>query len=107
MKELDALEVGWGKLLQLLAAGREISKDTISKIHATIETKKQELAGLDAEVSKLANMTDQNMMMPVCVRGKAYCGSVIIINAIKYLLPSEVNRTIFKLRNKRVVMVGL
>lgn len=107
LKKLDALEVGWGKLLQLLAAGREISKDTISKIHATIETKKQELAGLDAEVSKLANMTDQNMMMPVCVRGKAYCGSVIIINAIKYLLPSEVNRTIFKLRNKRVVMVGL
>lgn len=65
------------------------------------------MANLDAEISKLANMTDQDMKAPVCVRGNAYPGSVIIINSIKYMLPSDVNRIIFKLRNKTVVMVKL
>ena len=76
-------------------------------MHANIAAKSQELADLDAEVSKLANMTDQNMNMPVCVRGRAYGGSIIVINAIKYMLSSEVYRVVFKLRNKQVVMVTL
>ena len=53
-----------------------------------------------------ANLTDQDMKA-VIVRGNAYEGSVIEINAVKYALPSHVNRVIFKLRNKNVVMVKL
>lgn len=105
--ELSALETGWSKILQLLSSGKEVSKDTVRKVHATMEVKNKELAELDAEISKLANMTDQSMNAPVYIRGKAYEGSVIIINTIKYLLSSEVKRVIFKLRDKKVVMVTL
>lgn len=105
--ELSALEKGWSKILQLLSSGKEVPKDTVRKMHATMEVKNKELAELDAEISKLANMTDQNMNAPVYIRGKAYEGSVIIINTIKYLLSSEVKRVIFRLRDKKVVMVTL
>ncbi len=105
--ELSALEKGWSKILQLLTSGKEVSKDTVRKMHATMEVRNKELAELDAEISKLANMTDQSMNAPVYIRGKAYEGSVIIINTIKYLLSAEVKRVIFKLRDKKVVMVTL
>ena len=92
-------------MLKHLPAKKELAEETLKKLNATIVAKDRELANLDAEISKLANMTDQDMKAPVCVRGNAYPGSVIIINSIKYMLPSDVNRIIFKLRNKTVVMV--
>lgn len=105
LEELEPLEAGWNRILQLIAAEREVPEDFVRKVHATIAAKNQELAQLDAEVSKLANMTDQNMSAPVCVRGTAHGGSVIIINTISYSLSSDVNRVIFKLRNNHVAMV--
>ncbi len=107
VNELNALDKGWNKILQLLSANREVSEDTVRKVHATIVAKSQELADLDAEISKLANITDQGMIAPVTVRGRAFGGTVIVINDIKYMLTSEVRRAIFKLRNKRIVMVTL
>lgn len=107
LNELSVLEKGWNKLIQMLAEKKEVPKETLLKVQASIVAKGQELADLDAEISKLVNMTDQTMYAPVRVRGKSYGGSVIIINAIKYLLPMDVKRVIFKLRNKQVVMVNL
>lgn len=107
VNELNALDKGWNKILQLLSANREVSEDTVRKVHATIVAKSQELADLDAEISKLANITDQGMIAPVTVRGRAFGGTMIVINDIKYMLTSEVRRAIFKLRNKRIVMVTL
>ena len=107
LNDLMILEKGWKRVLQGVTADKEIPRDTLSRMHAIITAKSQELADLDAEVSKLVNMTDQNMNMPVCVRGRAYGGSIIVINAIKYMLSSEVYRVVFKLRNKQVVMVTL
>ena len=107
LNELSGLEAGWNKILQLVAAEKEVSEDIIRKVHATIVAKSHELANLDAEVSKLANITDQNMSAPVCVRGKAHSGGVIVINGISYMLSGAVNRVIFKLRNKRIIVVTL
>lgn len=107
LNDLMILEKGWKRVLQGVTADKEIPRDTLRRMHANITAKSQELADLDAEVSKLVNMTDQNMNMPVCVRGRAYGGSIIVINAIKYMLSSEVYRVVFKLRNKQVVMVTL
>ncbi len=105
--ELSALEKGWDRVLQMISAEVEVPKETLRKIHATIEAKNHEMAGLDAEVSKLINMTEHTMNAPVCIRGRAYEGSVIIINTFKYMLSSEVKRVIFKLRDKKVAMVTL
>lgn len=105
LNELNSLETGWNKILQMLAAQREVPVDIVRKVQATIVAKSHELAQLDAEVSKLANLTDQNMNAPVCVRGTAHAGSVIVINTISYNLSANVNRVIFKLRNTHVVMV--
>ena len=97
------------QILKALPSKKELAEEIIKKLNGAIVAKDHELAELDAEASKLANLTDpeQNMKDPVCVRGNAYEGSVITINTIKYLLPSNVSRVIFKLRNKRVVMLKL
>lgn len=107
LEEFSNLEQGWKRIQEALAAGREISEETVHKVYNAIVVKDQELAELDAEISKLANLTDSNMNMPVCVRGKAHEGSIIMINGIKYALSSDVRKVIFKLRNKHVVMVTL
>ena len=107
LNELAVLEQSWNKLLKMIAIEKTLPERTVRKVHATIVAKGHELAELDAESSKLANLTDQNMNMPVCVRGKAYGGSVIVINSIKYMLTSEISRVIFKLKNKHVTIVTL
>ncbi|MDE5802081.1 MAG: FapA family protein [Lachnospiraceae bacterium] len=107
LNELAMLEKGWNMLLQMIAAKKEVSKEMVSKVHATITVKGQELADLDAEATKLANETDQTVKAPVCVRGNAYGGSVIVINTIKYMLSQEISRVVFRLRNKQVIMVTL
>ncbi len=107
LNELSALDMGRNKIIQLITAEKEVPEDMLRKVCATITVNSQELANLDAEVSKLANLTEQNFIAPVCVRGKAHVGSSIVINSIKYMLSMEVNRVIFKLRNKQVIIVTL
>ncbi len=105
--ELLALESGWKKLVRMQAVARPVSEEAMKKVRSTILAKNQELAELDAEISRLTNVTDQTMKMPVCVRGIAHEGSVIIINTIKHVVPSEVRRVVFKLRNNKVAMVTI
>lgn len=104
--ELSMLEEHWNRILQTLPPNKEKAVELIQKLNAAIVTKDHELAELDADISKLTNMTDQDMKA-VIVRGYAYEGSIIDINTIRYTLPSQVFRIIFKLRNSNVVMVRL
>lgn len=106
LDELLVLEDGWNRVLQALPPERGQAEQLIKKLNVSIVAKQNELAELDAEASKLANLTNQDMKA-VIVRGNAYEGSTIAINAIKYVLPSQVNRAMFKLRNKKVVIVKL
>ena len=92
--------------MQTLPPDKEEAEELIKKLNAAIVAKDHELADLDAEVSKLANMTDQDMKA-VIVRGNAYEGSIVEISTVRYILPSHVSRIVFKLRNKSVVMVKL
>lgn len=106
LDELSRLEEQWNRVLHSMPPEKEQAEELIKKLNAAIVTKDHELADLDADISKLANLTDQGMKA-VLVRGNAYEGSFIEINTIKYMLPSHVSRVIFKLRNKNVVMVAL
>lgn len=107
LNELSDLEKEWNKMFMLCSAGKDVPEEISRKVHAAIEIKSQKIAELDGEASKLANLTEQTMKEPVCIRGRAYGGSMIIINSIKYTLTAEVKRAVFKLRNKQVVMVAL
>lgn len=107
LAELSSLEKAWERVRRILAAGKEVPKETLRKVRAGMVARNNELAELDAEAAKLANMTDQAMKAPVSVRGSAYGGSDVTINAIKYTLTSEVHRVVFKLRNAQVVIVAL
>lgn len=107
LSDLEALERESSKIVQMAASGKAVPEEIQRKIHASIEVQTQKLAELDGEASKLVNATEQAAKEPVCVRGKAYEGSVIILNGFKYTLTVEVRRVLFKLRNKQVVMVGL
>lgn len=104
--ELQMLEERWNSILQALPPDKEQAAELIKRLNAAIVAKDKELADLDAEVSKLDNMTGQEMKA-VIVRGIAHAGSVVEINSIKYVLPSSMVRIIFKLRGKNVVMVKL
>ncbi len=106
LSELSILEEQWNRILQNASAGKEQVILLIQKLNAAIVTKNKELADLDADISKLASLTDQEMKM-VTVRGSAYEGSVIEINNMKYMLPAQVTRVYFKLKGKSVVMVKL
>ncbi len=106
LSELSMLEEKWHKILQEFPPDKEQAEALIKKLNAAIVAKDHELADLDADISKLTNLTDQDMKA-VYVRGNAYEGSIIEINTFKYMLPANVSRVIFKLRNKNVVMVKL
>ncbi len=106
LSELSMLEEKWHKILQEFPPDKEQAETLIKKLNAAIVAKDHELADLDADISKLTNLTDQDMKA-VYVRGNAYEGSIIEINTFKYMLPANVSRVIFKLRNKNVVMVKL
>lgn len=107
LSELEELERDWNKIMMFFSMGKEVPEETQRKVHAAIEVKKQQLAELDGEASKLVNLTEQTTKEPVCVRGRAYEGSTIVINGIRYALTSEVRRVLFKIKNKQVVMVAL
>ncbi len=107
LSDITSLRDEWEKILQAPFARERIPENLRWKVYATLEAKNRELAEMDAEASKLFNMTEQFIIDPVSVRGKAYEGSVIVINGIKYALPGEVGRVAFKLRNKKVVMTTL
>ena len=102
--DITSLRGEWEKILQSPVAKEKIPENLSWKVYATLEAKNQELAEMDAEASKLVNITEQAILDSVCVRGRAYEGSVIVINGIKYALPGQVDRVAFKLRNKKVVM---
>ena len=104
--ELHMLEERWNSILQALPPDKGLAAELIKKLNAAIVAKDKELADLDAEVSKLDNITGPEMKA-VIVRGIAHAGSVVEINSIKYMLPSSMARIIFKLRGKNVVMVKL
>ena len=104
--ELQMLEERWNSILHALPPDKEQAAELIKRLNATIVSKDKELADLDAEVSKLDNITGQEMKA-VIVRGVAHAGCVVDINSIKYVLPSAMVRIIFKLRGKSVVMVKL
>ncbi|GEM_PF-1863163 len=106
LSDVKALEKEWEKVIQMEEAGKEVPEEIQRKIHAAIEVQGQRLAELDGEDAKLANLTGQAAKEPVIVRGKAYEGSVVILNGIKYALTAEMRRVLFKLRNKQVVMVA-
>lgn len=106
LQELSMLEQQWNKTLKSLPPDRDQAVLFIKKMNVAIVAKEQELAELDANVSKLAHVTDQDMKA-IIVRGDAYEGSMIEINKAKYMLPSQMSRIVFKLRNKNVVMAKL
>lgn len=107
LEDMKALEEEWEKILQMEEVGRAVPEEIQRRIHAAMEVQGQRLAELDGEDSKLTNLTGQAAKEPVIVRGRAYEGSVVVLNGIKYTLTSEVRRVVFKLRNKQVVMVAL
>lgn len=107
LNDLESLERERSKMVVMSAAGVDVSEELRRKIYGAIDVKMQELAEMDGEASKLVNQTEQTTKEPVCVRGRAHEGSMIIINGIKYTLKGEVRRVVFKLRNKQVVMVAL
>lgn len=104
--QLSMLEEQWNKILKSLPPDKEKAVELIKKLNGAIVAKDHELAELDADISKLAHITDEGMKA-VLVRGNAYEGSIIEINTVKYMLRSNVNRIIFKLKNKNVVMVRM
>lgn len=106
VEELSILEDHWNRILKALPPDKEQAVEIIKKLNSAIVTKDRELANLDADISKLANLTDQGMNA-IYVRGYAYEGTIIEINKIKYMLPSKVGRVILKLRNNQVAMVKL
>ena len=106
LEQLSMLEERWNKILKSLPPDKEKAVELIKKLNGAIVAKDHELADLDADISKLAHITDEGMKA-VLVRGNAYEGSVIEINTIKYMLRSNVSRIIFKLKNKNVVMVRM
>lgn len=106
LSDLDALEKERAKIVKLALTGTKVPEVLARKILAAIEVQSQKLAELDGEEAKLVNLTEE-AKEPVHVRGRAYEGSIIIINGTSYMLTSEVRRVLFRLRNKQVVMVTL
>lgn len=104
--ELSIIEERWNTALQTLPPDRDQAVGIIKKLNAAVVAKNKEVADIDAEISKLANLTDQNMKA-VVVRGNAHVGSVIEINKVRYALPSAVSRVAFKLKNKNIIIVKL
>lgn len=107
LRDITAIKTEWDKILKAFSVKEKIPSDLRWKILATLEAKNRELAEIDAEASKLVNMTEQTMKEAVRVRVKAYEGSIVVINDIKYALSGDVDRVAFKLRNKSVVMTSI
>lgn len=97
LNEIAMLEKGWNMLLQMITAKKEVSKEMVSKVHATLTVKGQELADLDAEATKLANETDQTVKAFVCVRGNAYGGSIFEDNEIERAILAELFQPEYKI----------
>lgn len=106
LDELQMLEERWNKILQSLPPVREQAALLIHSLNVDIVSKQNELADLDAEVSKLTSFTKPGVRA-VIVRGNAYEGCSIEINTVKYMLPRQVSRMIFQQKGKKVVMVKL
>lgn len=106
LEALSMLEEKWNAVLKSLPPNKEQAAELIKKLNVAIVAKDKELADLDADISRLTHATDPDMI-EILVRGNAYEGSTVVINTIRYMLSSNVNRVIFKIRNKSVVVVKL
>lgn len=106
LDELHMLEERWNEVLQSLPPVKSLAALLIKKLNVAIVGKQKELADLDAEVSRLVNCTKPDLRA-VIVRGYAYEGSVVEINRVKYVLPSQASRVFFKQKNKSIAMVKL
>lgn len=107
LNEIAIFEAGRDKMTKALRTNRTHAEDFLRKIGIAISMKEKELIALDEEMAKLTDMTGNQMKVPVWVRGKAHVGSTIYIDNIKYVLPQEISRVIFKKRNNNVVMLQL
>lgn len=76
LEQLSMLEEQWNKILKSLPPDKEKAVELIKKLNGAIVAKDHELAELDADISKLAHITDEGMKA-VLVRGNAYEGSII------------------------------
>lgn len=106
LDELHMLEERWNSVLQAIPSDKTIAAHLIKTLNVAIVGKQKELADLDAEVSRLVNCTNPELRA-VIVRGYAYEGSVIEINRVKYVLPSQASRVYFKQKNKSIAVVKL
>lgn len=79
--------------------------DILRKIEIGIKMKEQELNEIELKMKNLIASTKLGKNMPVLVKGKAYAGSVIIIDGITYILPQSISRVVFKKRNKNIIML--
>lgn len=104
LDELQILEEKWNKVLQCLPPDKATAELLIRSLNVEIVSKQNALADLDAEMSRLNNLTKQGSRA-VIVRGNAYEGCSLEINRVKYVLSGKANRVIFELRGKKVVMV--
>lgn len=107
LNEISVFEEGKKKMQRQLRTNKAHAEDFIRKIKIAITMKERELQEIEAETESLFEMINQEMKVPVWVRGKAHVGSTVYIDSIKYVLPQEISGVIFKKRNKNVVMLRL
>lgn len=107
LNEIAIFEEGRKKMTRVLSVNRAHAEDYLKKIDIAMSMKEHELKVLDAEMTKLTNLSGSEMKVPIWVRGKAFTGSIVYIDNIKYVLPQEISRIILKKRNRNVVMLRL
>ena len=61
LEQLSMLEERWNKILKSLPPDKEKAVELIKKLNGAIVAKDHELADLDADISKLAHITDEGM----------------------------------------------
>ena len=107
LKEIEVFIAGSKKLAQgkLLAAAS--AQEMLRKIKIGITMKQAEIEEAEENIKKLSALTEKEMSMPVLVRAKAYPESTVIIDGTKYVLPQEINRVIFKKKNRNIVMLRI
>lgn len=107
LNEIAIFEEGRKKMKKLRSVNRAHAEDFLRKIEIAMSMKENELKLLDAEITKLTHMSGNEMKIPVWVRGKAFIGSVVYIDNIKYAIPQETSGIILKKSNRNVVAVRL
>lgn len=89
------------KLKQLLSKQVEIPEDILKKMLSTIDIKEQELKKIESEEFRFTDMTNQ---AEIYVRGTVYAGTVVYIDNREHIVPRDVGRIVFRIRNGLVKM---